>query len=176
MRFLFFPLPLLIVALFLCCSGAGTQAKRPGDFSVHYGWAEGSLPPPYHYEYGVDIKPDGRGQITFVPDYPSASAPKWVESFTVTEAKLDGLYRLLAERGLFTTKWTQTDSPPTGAPFRSLAVTAGGKTFEVSDYLTSQQEPAAGAMYEAIEALVPGDIRASLQSRRQKYVQEHGRD
>lgn len=175
MRFFFFPLPILLAAFFVCCSGAGTQAKRPGDFSVEYGWAEGSLPPPYHYEYGINIQPDGKSQITFVPDYPSASAPKWVESFTVSGAKLDGLYRLMAEEGLFTREWKQTDSPPTGAPSHSLTVTAGGKTFGVRDYLIPEQEPAASAMFEAVEALVPGDIRASLKARRQQYVQEHRR-
>jgi hypothetical protein len=49
MRIFFFPLPILLAGLFVCCSEAGTQAKRPGDFGVEYGWAEGSLPPPYHY-------------------------------------------------------------------------------------------------------------------------------
>ena len=42
---------------------------RPADFNVIYEWQEGSLPPPYHYEYTITIKADGQGQIVMIPDY-----------------------------------------------------------------------------------------------------------
>ncbi|MEW6674069.1 MAG: hypothetical protein AB1427_20440 [Thermodesulfobacteriota bacterium] len=169
----------LLTAFLICCSathpGTEQQGKRPGDFSVEYQWREASVPPPYHYEYSVTIKPTGQGQIAFVPDYPSEAPPRWVESFVIEEGRLDDLYRVMLVKGLFTRKWRQMDPLPVGGSFQQLSVKAGGKRLLVEEYLVAEQEAAARAIYAAVRALVPEDIWESLQVRRQQYMQEHGR-
>jgi hypothetical protein len=171
---------LLLTLLAVSCIGCAAfhpstndRNARPDDFGVEYRWREGSLPPPYHYEYTVIIKPSGRSEIVFTPDYPSTSVPKWTESFESEERDLNDLYRVIVENGLFTQKWQKLDRAPVGGSNQMLVVTAEGKRITVEDYLVSEQQAGAKAMYAAVQALVPKEIWERLQARRQQYIQEH---
>lgn len=173
-------LDLLLAMLAVSCIGYATfypstnaQNARPGDFGVQYEWREGSLPPPYHYEYTVIIKPSGLSEIVLNPDYPSTTVPKWTESFKVDEQGLNDLYRVLVENGLFTRKWRQQDAPLVGGSNQALVVTAQGKQIKIKDRFVSEQQVPVKIMYAAVQALVPEEIWGRLQARRQQYMQEH---
>ena len=171
---------LLLTLLAVSCIGWTTfqpsineKNARPDDFGVEYEWREGSLPPPYHYEYTVIIKPSGRGEIVLTPDYPSTIVPKWTEYFKVEEQGLNDLYRVMVENGLFTRKWRQLDTAPVGGSNQTLVVTAQGKRIKVEDYVVTEQQVSAKVMYAAVQALVPKEIWERLQARRQQYMQVH---
>jgi len=170
---------LLMLFAFSCLSCAtfhastNEQDARPNDFVVEYKWREGSLPPPYHYEYTVIIKPSIRSEIVLTPDYPSSTVPQWTEYFKVEEQDLNGLYRVIVDNGLFTRKWRQLDVAPVGGRNQTLVVTAHGKRIRVEDYLVSEQQISADVMYAAVQALVPKEIWERLQARRHQYMQEH---
>jgi hypothetical protein len=171
---------LLLTLLTVSCIGCATfhpftneQNARPDDFGVEYEWREGSLPPPYHYEYTVIVKPSSRIEIVLTPGYPSTSVPKWTEFFKVEEQGLNDLYRVMVENGLFTRQWRQLDAAPVGGSNQTLVVTAQGKRIKVEDYLVSEQQVSAKVMYAAVQALVPKEIWERLQARRQQYMQEH---
>lgn len=171
---------LLLTLLAVSCIGCTTfhpstneQNARPDDFYIEYEWREGSLPPPYHYEYTVIINPSSRSEISLTPDHPSTTVPKWTEFFKVEEQDLNNLYRVMIENGLFTRKWRQLDGAPVGGRKQTMTVTAQGKQITVEDYLVSEQQVSAKAMYAAVQALVPKEIWKRLQARRQKYMQEH---
>ncbi|MDO9567335.1 MAG: hypothetical protein Q7J15_11435 [Candidatus Desulfaltia sp.] len=170
---------LLLTLLAVSCIGCATfhpstneQNVRPDDFGVEYEWREGSLPPPYHYEYTVIIKPSRQSEIVLTPDYPSITVPKWTEFFKVEEQGLNDLYRVMVENGLFTRKWRQLDAAPVGGSNQTLVVTAQGKRIKVGDYLVPEQQVSAKVMYAAVQALVPRDIWERLKARRQQYMQE----
>jgi hypothetical protein len=146
---------------------------RPDDFSLQYEWREGSLPPPYHYEYTISIAPDGRGQVVMVPDYPSDKVPTWTETFTLQPAQLDTLYQSLVEQGLFRQSWRAQDNPPVGGSSQSLVITAQGKTVVLPAYVLIEQEAAAEEIYAAVMALVPKPIWDKLNAQREQYMQEH---
>jgi len=176
------PSNLLLMLFALSCIGCATfhpstneRNVRPDDFSVEYEWREGSLPPPHHYEYNVVIKHSGESQIVLTPDYPSTTVPKWAERFKVEEQGLNDLYRVIIENGLFTRKWRHLHEAPVGGSNQTLVVTARGKRIKVEDYLVSEQQASAKAMYAAVQALVPKEIWERLQARRQQYMQEHPR-
>jgi hypothetical protein len=171
---------LLLTLLVVFCIGCATlhlstneQNATPDDFRVEYEWREGSLPPPYHYEYTVIINRSSRSEIALTPDYPSTGVPKWTEFFEIEEQGLNDLYRVMVENGLFTRKWRQLDAAPVGGSNQTLLVTAQGKHIKVEDYLVSEQQVSAKAMYAAVQALVPREMWRRLQARRQKYMQEH---
>jgi hypothetical protein len=169
---------LFIVALVGCSdspSGTSAPAARPGDFRVDYEWREGSLPPPYHYQYTMTVTPAGQGQIELTPDYPGAVVPKWTEDFQVAEERLDQLYKTLTKRGLFTQSWRASNDPPVGGSSQTLTVTAGGKRYVVEDYLVEDQAAAAKAMYEAVNALASKDAWDRLDAKREQYREEHPR-
>ena len=171
---------LLLTLLAVFCIGCATfhpstndQNARPDDFCVEYEWREGSLPPPYHYEYTVIINPSSRSEIALTPDYPSTTVAKWTEFFKVEEQGLNDLYRVMVENGIFTRKWRQLDAAPIGGSNQTLVVTAQGKRIKVEDYVVSEQQVSAKVMYVAVQALVPKEIWERLQARRQQYMQEH---
>jgi hypothetical protein len=173
-------LPALFLAAIFGCStsdsGPSAPGARPGDFKVDYEWREGSLPPPYHYEYALSITPEGKGEIVLTPDYPRAGVPKWTEEFQVKAERLDDLYKVLAEHGLFTQTWRKLDAPPVGGSSQTLIVTAGGKQFTVEDYLVADQKAAAQAIYDAVTGLAPQEARDRLDAKREQYMQEHPRE
>jgi hypothetical protein len=172
---------LLLILFTVCCIGcaalnpaANEPATRPDDFRIEYEWRAGSLPPPWHYEYTIIID-STRSEIVLIPDYPSAAAPKWAEYFKVEKQGLDDLHRVMAENGLFTQKWRRLDPAPVGGSNQKLVVTARGKRFKVEDYLISEQQDSAQAMYAAVRSLVPKEIWERLQAKRRQYMQEHPR-
>ena len=173
---------LMLALLVVSCTGAapfhpstGDGNDRPDDFRVEYEWHEGSLPPPYHYEYTVVFTPSGRSEIVVVPDYPSANVPTWSESFEVGERDLDALHRLMVKNGLFSRKWRRSDAVPVGGSRQTLVVTAQGKQIRVDDPLVPEQQAPAQAIHSAVRELVPKEIWERLQTRRQRYMQEHSR-
>lgn len=180
MKRLFCPLPTLLAAILIGCAAPPLEtpeaASRPADFSIQYEWTEGSLPPPHHYEYVITVTSSGQGQLVLLPDYPSAGVPKWTERFSLDAEELDRLYQVLKKNGLFTDDWHQLDAPPVGGSSQTLVVTAGGKRFTVEDYLVADQQPAAEAIYEAVNALVPQEAWDRLDGKRKQYIQEHPRD
>jgi hypothetical protein len=147
--------------------------SRPADFKVVYDWQEGSLPPPYHYEYTITLEPDGQGQIVMVPDYAFSNPPTWTETFTVTPTQLDQFYRLLIEKGLFTQRWQAQSDPPVGGSYDSLSVTAHGKQITIPSFVISAQATAAEDIATALRALMPPGLWDRLNTQREQYQQEH---
>jgi|CXWL01.1.fsa_nt_gi hypothetical protein len=153
---------------------------RPADFSIHYKSTNGSLPPPYHYEYTIRIEPAGAGQVELIPGYPfldpSVVLPTWVEHFHVVEQNLDDVYRVMVENELFTRSWRKSDTrQEPGGGLESLVVLAGGKQITVKDFLASEQEASARVMYAAVRDLVPKNLWEQLEARREQYIEEYQR-
>jgi hypothetical protein len=147
--------------------------QRPDDFSVLYEWSEGSLPPPYHYEYSITIGPGPTGQVVMIPDYPSDTTPRWTEPFPVSTPELDGLYATLRDGGMWSTAWEAMQDPPVGGSSDSLTATAFGNTAEVPSFVVTGQTDAAEAAAAAVRALVPQEVWDRLETQRQKYQEEH---
>jgi hypothetical protein len=161
----------------LACSVFSPQATpmntRPDDFSARYDWYEGSLPPPYHYEYSIEIGADGAGTVEMVPNYPSEDVPVWTETFTVGPEALDAVYRQLAEHGAFTTRWREEEDPPVGGSHFATTLTANGETVTIPSFVVADQTAAQGEISAAIVGLVPQDIWDKLEGQREQYVEEH---
>ncbi len=172
----------IIILLLILATGCATVSPtpnpldtRPADFNLVYEWQEGSLPPPYHYEYTITIDPAGQGQIVMVPDYAFSNPPTWTETYALTSAALDQLYRLLIDKGLFTLRWQAQDQPPVGGSSHSLHVTAHGQQITIPSFVIQTQANAAEDISMAIHALVPPNIWDKLNTQREQYVTEHKR-
>jgi hypothetical protein len=168
----------LLLTLTLACSVFTAQPTpmdtRPADFSVRYNWYEGSLPPPYYYEYALELAPDGSGTMTLIPDYPSEDVPVWTETFTVEPGGLDALFAQLVEHGAFTVQWREEDEPPVGGSHASTTLTANGETIEIPSFVIPAQSAAQSEISDAINALVPQAVWDRLNAQREAYVEENG--
>ena len=116
---------------------------------------------------------DGTVTITFVPDYPGAEVPEWVETLNLEAAQMDALYATVTANGLFTTDWQPTDGPPVGGSSYDLTATANGATVDVPSYVVDEQDAAADALSATMNALIPPALWDDLNARREQYIAEH---
>jgi hypothetical protein len=150
-----------------------TPSQRPEDFRVLYQWYEGSMPPPYYYQYSIELDATGTAWVTLTPDYPSPNVPSFTENFTVSEQQLDDLFQLMQEQGMMQRTWRTDSDPPVGGSSEALTVTAGGQQYLIPSYPVSNQRQAAGEIISAVKALVPQEIWERLDGLREDYVQEN---
>ena len=107
----------------------------PDDLGFRYSWREGSVPPPYHYEYTISVGPRGDGVVVFRPDYPEEGAPAWEERFRVPESQVAEVYRLMLEARVFAARWETEPDPPVGGSLEWLEVVAQGERHTVPSTL-----------------------------------------
>ncbi len=155
----------------LAACSSKNAAGMPEDFSVTYDWVEGSVPPPYHYEYTIKLGPGTNGEMSLTPDYPGDGVPMWSESFTVEGKTLPALYDLMQKKGVFDREWKTMEDPPVGGSTRSMAVTSAGKTYQIP--ALAEEEGALQEIYDAIEATVPENSRANLLAKYLTYQQDN---
>jgi hypothetical protein len=157
-------------AMLLAACGADlSEGPPPLDFQLRYDWREGSLPPPYHYEYSIVLNPNGSGMIAMVPDYPGPGVPVWEEPFSLTPNERDQLHDELISQGLVRERWREQSSPPVGGSFATLTVIRDGRTIELPAFPIEEQRAQAEAIFSAVEAIVPQAIRDDLQRKRAEY-------
>lgn len=164
---------LLALILLAACTGREGVETRPEDFQVQYKWMEGSLPPPYYYDYTVSIDPQGQGEVSMNPDYPGPDVPVWTETFSLTSEELDQLFAEMLSQGLLRIRWTQEDVLPVGGSSEWMLVTAHGEEIRIPAFVPPRQQERAQALFRAVRSTVPDEIWYSLYNRREAYVQEH---
>ncbi len=165
-----------LAAATIACASLGGGSKpptsRPDDFSVTYNWYEGSVPPPYHYEYMITIESDGAGLVTYSPDYPGADVPTWTEPFTLDSSQMDALYTQLRDLDVFNTAWSEADQVPVGGSHSNLTILADGRTVDIPAF-PAQAAASAESAKGVVIAVVPADIWDRLSAQRDQYVQDH---
>jgi hypothetical protein len=140
---------------------------RPADFRIEYHWSNGTVAPPYHYEYDIFIKPEGHGRIVLtcgypgLLDYPGAT---YTETLDIQPTHLDEIYRFLGMNGLYTQNWREPGLVPGGGS-ESMIVTAQGQQIRTSS----------SAMFSAIRALVPEVIWTKLNGQREEFEKAHSK-
>ncbi len=149
------------------------KAPLPADFSLRHEWHEGSMPPPYHYEYIVRLSVGAEGEVIFFPDYPQHDPPVWRETFPVDSKDLAHLYALLVKTRAFARTWRRADHPAIGGSVVWLDAEAGGKKVTVPPGLPARDAAAIAPVYDAIRAVVPQVVWDGLMGRYEKYQAEH---
>ncbi len=150
--------------------------KAPGDdYSLRYSWREGSIPPPYHYEYDILFDSTGKGSVVMIPDYPRGDVPRWTEPFAVAPEAARALHASMEAEGLFTHSWPALDRPPVGGSHASLSVTAGDREVEIPNFVTPERQEHAARIYDAIRALVPQALWDKLEAQREGYIEQRQR-
>jgi muconolactone delta-isomerase len=153
-------------------NGSTPAATAPPDFALRYEWHEGSVPPPYHYEYRIRVGPGVQTEILFYPDYPQHNPPVWREEVAVRPETLDAVYQLMVRQGVFRRVWRQPEQHSVGGSQAWLEVTAEAKTVAVPAALAPDQAKAIAPVHEAIRALVSEGLWRRLMTRYEAYQQQ----
>jgi hypothetical protein len=152
-----------------------THSAGPDDFRVRYEWHEGSMPPPHHYEYVIEVGPGLEGMILFMPDYPFEAVPRWTERFHISEEEHRELYSYITHRKLMRARWQRESHPSVGGSLSWCRIEAGGEICEIPSGLGGKSEEEAEKLYTRIRDLVPPELWSGLMLRREEYVQNYGK-
>jgi hypothetical protein len=139
--------------------------------SLHYRWTSGTIPPPYYYEYTIEL--DGlAGTLDFTADYSQHQPPVWRETFTCSPETAENLYKIMRKCHVFRKRWAQPKQLMVGGPQHFLKITRAGQVFPIPFHLTHLNQAALTPLFEAIRALVPQPIWDDLMARRETQIQE----
>ncbi|MFN8149618.1 MAG: hypothetical protein U0R24_00630 [Solirubrobacterales bacterium] len=168
------PLALVLAALAGCGDDGGEttgpSASRPDDFAFTFAHTDGSVPPPYHAEWSVEVRPDGSGKATYTPDYSGDGVPTYRATFTVSSEDMDDIYERMRDAGLLE-PIASTDEPPVGGSVESARIYADGETFDVPAFDEEGGSPLA-PVSAAVQGLVPTADWDSFEARRAAYAKK----
>lgn len=167
-------LVILLLVLSNCSFGASMPATPPADFSLYYEWQEGSVPPPYHYEYTITVEPPNSGTIVYLPDYANFDSPTWTETFAVNQTVMEQVYKQMVQQGVWSRQWRASDELRVGGELASLTVTAQGRKVDVPSSLGNGDLARIEPVYAAIHDLVPQALWDDLEARRTAYHEAKG--
>jgi len=134
----------------------------PEDFSFTYRWQMGSVPPPYYYEYTVQVNPDGAGTIELLPDYPVHHPEKRVVTIRLDTKTMGTLYEEMQNAGVFDQPFQLVDTNWLGGSKSSLDVHAEEKDFHVPSAISSADARRLEPVYLAIQELLPSQLLSGL--------------
>lgn len=157
------------------CGGDSDEPSgaRPADFAFTVVHADGTVAPPFHAEWAVEVRADGSGRATFTPDYAGEGVPTYRTRFEVSDADMDAIYTRMRDAGLLE-EIKPADDPPVGGSVDSARIYADGETFDVPPFAESGDAPLAPVI-DAVKDLVPEPDWRSFERRRDAYARrEYG--
>lgn len=162
--------PVIAVALIASAGCGGDEpgpVTAPEDFAITIEHSDGSVAPPAHVQWRLEVDETGQGTLAYTPDYPGSGVPTFTAQFDVEAGARDELYAELAERDLLR-NLEPADDPPIGGSSDSAAVTADGDTYEIPAW-TDDGAPLA-TLKRRIHRLAPAEVWDDFEQRRRDYA------
>lgn len=178
MRTIYFLL-LLSIALASCALDP-TPKKMPDNFSVELWFANGSVPPPGHYEYVVRISAGGDNSVTMWPGYKdmkSNNPPEWDEPLNIKPSEIEALYAFIAEKHVLSANWDVTSESrfPMPGACDSMKISAGQSQVTVlCDYNPNKSDmiKLREVLASKVRSMVPDAVWERLSEKRMEYVKQ----
>jgi hypothetical protein len=146
------------------------EQVMPADFAGTVEYANGTVAPPYHYEWSVEFDASA-AVVRWRPGYDEKIEP-WQETVEITAEQREQLYGRLHELGVFDMA-EAVDDGMVGGPAGGVQLTAGGRVYDPGTLGLSEDgadtlEDVAAAARE----LVPADVWAALQDKQDAWSAE----
>jgi hypothetical protein len=139
-------------------------------FEIVYHWTEGSVPPPYHYEFSIKIQEDRTGVVTYRPDYDLEDVPVWHRYFNIPQELYSRLDDLLKSEGFYHYAWTQEIEINVGGSQEWCDGIVENHEFHIPTELTRGDTNKAGSLYSIIRQLGPEEMWEDLEQMRKEYM------
>ena len=140
----------------------------PKNFEVTYEFSNGTVAPPYHYQWTIRILPGKRdAQYEFRPGYGGLESgiQVWKSSFPLPTSKRAALYAKLTKVG-FDRNWDDRSLPRVGGPTHALTIMGKNGPVKIPTFPASgADDRRAEALRAAVEEVVPARIRAEFKRR-----------
>lgn len=148
-------------------------AVMPADFGGTVDYANGSVPPPYHYEWRVTVTAT-TAEVEWRPGYDDEVAP-WRNSVDITGEQREHLYDRLREIGVFELA-PDTSEGLAGGSTGSFELVADGKTHDSGTLGMSRAgQDVLEEIVDAIEELVPADVWDGFRDQQEQWATDHPR-
>jgi len=170
MRAVYFVVLLVLVAG--CAERhAGTPAVddqvMPADFAGVVEYANGSVPPPYHFRWRLTFD-ESTAVVEWRPGYDESIQP-WRETVDITAEQRRTLYGQLRDLGVFGADEAEDDGM-VGGPGGNVEVTAGGKTYDPGSLGGSESSARLlKGVADAVRELVPADVWDGLKAKQDDW-------
>lgn len=139
----------------------------PKDFTVTYNYVSGTVGPPYHFEYSVNIDSEGNGTIKYKPDFVFDTI--WTETFHLKRKFVKKFWSLLKRKMFFDNEWTDLEKHPVGGSIEYLEINANNKPYKIPAFPTDKEK--AEEIYSAVKKLIPESIMDTLTAKKEKYIE-----
>jgi hypothetical protein len=139
-------------------------------FEIVYHWTEGSVPPPYHYEFSIKIQEDRTGIVSYRPDYDLKDVPVWNRYFTIPQELYSRLYDLLVSSEFSSYVWKQGLEIYVGGSQEWCDGIIENHVFHIPTGLTREDVDKARPLYLLFMQLGPEEMWDDLEQRRKEYM------
>ena len=169
----------LVVALVLL-AGCGARGDAPdatesgggmpSDFVGEVSYSNGSVPPPYHYEWRVAFD-TGTARLVWTPGYDDAE--EWSETVDLDREQRQRLYDRIRETGLF--EFENSDDGMVGGPTgRATFGRPPNLRHDTGTLGTSEAgQDMLDELVAATEATFPAHVWAEMERRQDEWEQRH---
>lgn len=139
-------------------------------FTIRYEYSNGSLPPPYHFEYTLFIRVQkSTGEIRFFPDYAGKDTPCWEKTFPIQADKLQTLLDLIRQKQVLCKTWIRPEQLIVGGSQQWLVINTNQGDFNVPTQLNPEDAERMEEIYQSIKPLVPDEIWQKVKTLHQEY-------
>jgi hypothetical protein len=145
-------------------------APQKPKFEIVYHWMEGSVPPPYHYEYSIKIQEDRTGIVSYRPDYDLEGVPVWNRYFTIPQELHSRLNDLLESGKFYNYVWEQALEKNVGGSLEWCDGIIENHEFHIPTELTRGDADKAGPLYLLFKHLGPDEMWDDLDQMRKEYM------
>jgi hypothetical protein len=142
-------------------------------FEIVYHWTEGSVPPPYYYEYSIKILEDRTGIVTYRPDYDLEGVPLWNRYFTIPQELYSSLYNLLVSSEFYAYAWNQALEINVGGSQEWCEGIIENHEFHIPAELTQEDAERVGTLYLIFKQLGPEEMWEDLEQMRKEYMNKY---
>lgn len=172
------PRLVLTALLFLVSACASTdpgtptadEQVMPADFAGTVNYANGTVAPPYHYEWSVRFD-ESSAVVEWRPGY-SESIQPWRETVDITDDQRSKLYGRLREIGVFDLGQAKDDGL-VGGPGGSVEVTAGGRAYDPGTLGSSEDSVRVlRDAADAVKELVPADVWSAMRTKQDEWSEQ----
>lgn len=139
---------------------------------ITYHYQTGSVPPPYHFSYYLNINSDGTGKLVYHPSYSDSS---WIYDINLTSSQINQLDSAIQASNLMNEDVPELpkNKHPIGGSLQNVQITIkpddknqAGKSITTPYFPQPEYKEKLVNLYDLIKSLIPADKWEDIEVRK----------
>ena len=158
----------MVALVLLAGCGSEVAAGMPADFAGEVTYANGSVPPPYHYEWRVAFD-TGTARLEWTPGY-DGTEETWTDTVELDDEARRRLYDRIENTGLF--EFRNSDDDMVGGPTGRARF--GSPRHDTGTLGTSEAgQDMLDELVAATKATFPDRVWAEMERKQSEWEEQH---